>query len=219
MDQGPLVKTQIDAGNRFLREFDRYAPVVVAFWLKDSDSGRWTLYVASDRVKDTNYDDAYGEIIRIAGELKDSNFDPFRVRLLRMGDPLVKAALAAYTSYTGRPPKIPFAIGVASFGGIGAEEVIFVQGPTRRFSMPTGRDTLDEIIDKEAEFFQQKGTAPHKMRLPVLMAYDLAKCGRDELGELAGRVFKDGITVFEKEGFHGMAVEIVRQRDAALQLE
>lgn len=51
------------------------------------------------------------------------------------------------------------------------------------------------------------------------MDYGLAKCGRNELGDLSGRVFKDGITVFEKEGFHGMSVEIVRDRAAVLEFE
>ena len=216
MDQGSLVKEQIDAGTRFLREFGRHIPIVVAFWLKDSENSRWALYIASDRVNDTNYDVAYGEIIRIAGEMKDPNFDPFQVRLLRMGDPMVKAALAAYER---RPPKIPFRIRVANFGETGAEDVYFVQGPTGEYSMPTGRETLNQIIDKEAEFFQQHDQAPRKIKLPVLMAYDLAKCGREELGELAGRIFKDGIVVLEKEGFHGMAVEIIRKQDAALQFE
>jgi hypothetical protein len=55
--------------------------------------------------------------------------------------------------------------------------------------------------------------------LPVLMAYDLAKCGRQELGDVAGRIFKEGIDVLEKEGFHGMSVEIVRKRDAVLEFE
>jgi hypothetical protein len=216
MDQGSLVKERIDAGARFLREFARFTPVVVAFWLKDSENGRWAFYVASDRVAETNYDVAYGEIIRIAGAMKDPRFDPFQVRLLRMGDPMVKAALAAYEK---RPPKIPFHIRGANFGEIDAEDVYLVQGPTGEYSMPTGRETLNQIIDKEAEFFKEKGEAPHKIRLPVLMAYDLAKCGRQELGELAGRIFKDGIAVLEKEGFHGMNVEIIRDRDAKLQFE
>ncbi len=216
MDQGSLVKEQFDVGARFLREFGRYAPIVVAFWLRDSENGRWALYVASDRVSDTNRDLAYGEIIRIAGEMKNPNFDPFQVRLLRMGDPMVKAALAAYT---GRPPRIPFFINVASFGGISSDEVYLVQGPTGEYSMPTGRETLNQIIDREAEFFEQHGKAPRKIKLPVLMAYDLAKCGREELGELAGKIFKEGIAVLEKEGFHGMAVEIIRTRDAAIQFE
>jgi hypothetical protein len=78
---------------------------------------------------------------------------------------------------------------------------------------------LHEIIDKEAEFFQQHSRAPKKVMLPVLMAYDLAKCGRQELGDVAGRIFKEGIDVLEKEGFHGMSVEIVRKPDAVLGFE
>ena len=85
--------------------------------------------------------------------------------------------------------------------------------------MATGRETLHEIIDKEAEFFQQHGVPPRKIKLPVLVAYDLAKCGRDDLGELSGRIFKDGVSALEKEGFHGMQVEIVRDRAATLQFE
>jgi hypothetical protein len=216
MDHGPLVKEQIDGGSRFLREFDKYAPVVLAFWLKESGNGRWVLYVASDGIDDANYDLAYSEIIRIAGEIKEPSFDPFRVRLLRMNDPMVKSALA---ECKGRPPKIPFTLRAVTFGGISADEVYFVQGPTRGYFMPTGLETLSEIIDKEAEFFNQHDKPPRKIKLPVLMAYDLAKCGREELGEMAGRIFKDGITVLEKEGFHGMAVEIVRNREATLEFE
>ena len=216
MDQGSLVKERVNAGARFLREFGKCAPIVVAFWLKDSENGRWKLCVASNRINDTNTGVDYGEVMQIAGEIKDPDFDPFQVRLLRMDDPLVNAAL---TAYERRPPKIPFTIRPATFGGSGAEEVYFVQGPTGDYSMPTGREILNQIIDKEAEFFEQHGQAPRRIKLPVLMAYDLAKCGRGELGEIAGRVFMDGITVFEKEGFHGMNVEIVRTPDAVLQLE
>lgn len=216
MDQGTLVKAQIEAGNRFLREFDKYARIVVAFWLKDSESGRWGLYVASEHINGTNYEVAYGEVIRIAGKMKDPSFDPFQVRLLPPDDPMVKAAADAYA---GRPPKIPFTIRVTSFGGIAADEVYLIQGPTGGYSMSTGRETLNQIIDKEAAFFEQHDRAPRRMKLPVLMAYDLAKCGREELGELAGKIFKDGISVLEREGFHGMTVEIVRERGAALQFE
>jgi hypothetical protein len=216
VDQGALVKEKIVAGNKFLRAFERFVPIVVAFWLKNSENGRWTLFVGSDRLKDENYDVAFGEIIRIAEEIKDRDFDPFQVRILLPSDPVFKAAVDAYS---GRPPEIPFTIYAAILDGIAAEEVYFVKGPTRKYTMPTGREVLDQIIDKEAEFFNQHGEPPHKMKLPVLMAYDLAKCGRDELGEIAGRIFRDGIVVLEREGFHGMNVEIVRKRDAALELE
>ena len=70
MDHEPLVTEQIEAAAAFLREFDKYAPVRVAFWLKESDRQYWHLYVASDEITDDNFDLAYGEVIRIAGELR-----------------------------------------------------------------------------------------------------------------------------------------------------
>jgi hypothetical protein len=39
------------------------------------------------------------------------------------------------------------------------------------------------------------------------------------LGELSGKVFKDGITVFKQEGFHGMRVAILYDPNATLGLE
>ncbi len=85
--------------------------------------------------------------------------------------------------------------------------------------MATGREALHAIIDAEAQWAAQNGKEPRVMKLPVLMAYDLAKCGLDDLGELSGRIFKDGITVLEKEGLHGLKVQIIRQSDAVLTFE
>jgi len=207
---------QVEAGNTFLREFEKSIPVVVAFWLKEGEDGRWDLFVASDQFKDGKLGRAYGEVLRIAKELRDPYFEPFQVKLVDLSEPLVQAALEFYKTH---PPKIPFRIHERNFGGTDVEEVYFVQGPTGEYTMPSGREVLHQIIDQEADFFQQHGKSPRKMKLPVLMAYDLAKCGRDELGDISGRIFKDGITVFENEGFHGMSVEIIRDRNAALAFE
>jgi hypothetical protein len=216
MDQGSLVDLQIEAGMRFLREFEKTTPVAVAFWLKGSEDGQWNFYLASDRFDKGKLDVAYREILRITNEMNDRLFRPFQVSLVGLGEPTVQAALEFYK---GRPPRIPVRIRGGNFGGIDVEEVYLVKGPTGEKTMATGREVLNQLIDQEAAFFQQNGKPPRKVKLPVLMAYDLAKCGRDELGDLSGRVFKDGITVFEKEGFHGMSVEIVRDRDATLQFE
>ena len=67
MDQGPLVTEQIDAGSRLIKAFDRYAPVQAAFWVKEGEDGQWFLYLASDRIDDSNFDLAYGEVIRLLG--------------------------------------------------------------------------------------------------------------------------------------------------------
>ncbi len=216
MDQGSLVGNQIEAGNYFLREFEKSTRVVVAFWLKENEDGEWNLYVASDRFNDGKIGGAYGEVLQIAKYMNDPYFEPFQVKLVGLSEPLVQAALEFYVTH---PPKIRFHIRERKFGGIDVEEVYLIQGPTGEYTMPSGREVLNQIIDREAAFFEQYGKPPRQMKLPVLMAYDLAKCGRNEVGDLSGKVFKDGITVFEKEGFHGMSVEIVRDRNAALEFE
>src|ERR1700740_3571899 len=120
MDQGPLVIDQIDAGARFLGEFQKYVPVKVAFWLKESDEGEWSLYVASDQITDDNFDVAYGEVLRIAGQLRDSLFNPFQVKLIGADDPLAKAALDSKRRSPG--PVAPRLHGKV-FGGLPVEEM------------------------------------------------------------------------------------------------
>jgi hypothetical protein len=216
MDQSSLVREQIDAGQRFLREFEKSASVVVAFWLREGEDGRWNLYVASDQFNGGKIGTAYMEVRRIAKAMRDFYFEPFRVKLIGLTEPMAQAALKFYMTH---PPKIPFHIRERNFGGIEVDAAYFIQGPTGEYTMPSGREALDRIIDQEAAFFLQHGKSPRKMKLPVLMAYDLSKCGRNEVGDLSGKIFMDGISAFEKEGFHGMSVEIVRERNAALEFE
>ena len=59
MDHGPLVSEQIDAGARFLYEFQKHLPLQSAFWLKDSEQGGWYLYLASEQITDENFDLVY----------------------------------------------------------------------------------------------------------------------------------------------------------------
>lgn len=216
MDQSALVAEQIEAGHRFLRELEKSIRVVVAFWHRDGADARWYFYVASDRFPDDRIGPAFAEVLRIARERNDPNFDPFQVRLVGLSDAPVRAALDFYAT---RPPKIPARLRDRRFAGVSGENIYFVQGPTGVYTMPSGREVLDQIIDEEARFYEKNDMPPRKMKLPVLMAYDLSKCGRNEIGDLSGRVFMEGIVVFEKEGFHGMKVEIVRDRNAVLELE
>jgi hypothetical protein len=215
MDQAVLVEDQLDAGMRFVETLEKTMPVLVAFWLKASEDEDWSLYVASNQFDYGNRRLAYQNVLTSAREM-NSGFDPFRVNLVGLNEPIVKAVLEFYLTH---PPTIPYRLHDTSIGSIAVADAYLLKGPTEDFTMPTGREVLDTIIDAEASFFRAQRRAPNKIKIPVLMAYDLAKCGRNELGDLSGRVFKDGITAFEKEGFHGMAVEIVRDTNATLQLE
>jgi hypothetical protein len=126
VDQGSLVKEQIDAGARFLGEFQNYLPVQIAFWVKESEEGAWNLYVASDRITDDNFDVAYGEVLRIAGVLRDSWFDPFQVKLVGEEDPVAQAALDLHQRAPGRTSTLFHG---KTFDGLSVDEVYVYPSP------------------------------------------------------------------------------------------
>jgi hypothetical protein len=126
MDPSPLVTEWIEAGARFLTEFDRYRPVQSAFWLKGSEEGHWWLYVASEQITDENFDVAYEEVIDVLDRLQECSFDVMRVKVIGANDRLAKAALELRRRYPGaRPVRIFGEI----FGGISVEEVYLYPSP------------------------------------------------------------------------------------------
>src|SRR5258706_12516385 len=120
MDPSPLVTEQVDAGAAFLNEFEKYAPVKVAFWLRDADGGDWKLYVASDQIDDSNFDVAYGEVLRVVNRLRNPYLDPFQVKFVWGNDPTVRAALDVHRRF---PRPLPTRINGQSFGGRSAAGV------------------------------------------------------------------------------------------------
>ena len=99
MDQGPLVKEEIEAGATLAREFDRYAPIKAAFWLKASDDPYRYLYLAYDRNNGPGVDVAYGEVLRLTTQIDSPDLDPFRVKLIGGEHPFALAAVDLLGSY------------------------------------------------------------------------------------------------------------------------
>ena len=126
MDQGPLVREQIDAGRQFLTEFEKQIPVQAAFWLKQGEEGRWDLYVASDQIDDQTIKVAYREVLRVAGQMRDPNFGPFQVKAIGIDDPFAQAALDVLRRYPGR---VAAHFHNRIFGGVGVEEVYIYPSP------------------------------------------------------------------------------------------
>jgi hypothetical protein len=91
MGQDLLVIDQIEAGEKFAREFNDYLPVSVYFWVTPAESERLYLYVASDEINDTNFDVAYGEVLRRVGKLNQW-LDPFQIKLVSSSDPVADSA-------------------------------------------------------------------------------------------------------------------------------
>jgi hypothetical protein len=106
---------QIEAGARLVNEFDSYAPVRAAFWLKDADQGRWYLYLASEKIDDSNFDLAYGEVIRLTSKSPTPWLDPMQVKVISAESRLAKDVLAVLTHY---PAGTPVRYGGALLGGV-----------------------------------------------------------------------------------------------------
>jgi hypothetical protein len=126
MDHGPLVMEEIDAGAELAREFDKYEPVKVAFWLKASDDDHRFLYIASDRIHDTNIDVAYGEILRLTEKMQSMWLDPFRVKLISTDDSLAKSAVEIHQRFPGH---MATRFGGNMFGGISVDDVYIYPSP------------------------------------------------------------------------------------------
>jgi hypothetical protein len=126
MGQAQLVKEEIDAGAELVREFDKYEPVRVAFWLKASDDAHRYLYLASDRIDDANITEAYGEVLRLASQIDSPYLDPFRVKLLNTSDPLAQAAAEINRRF---PSRVATRFGGNSFGGVSTDDVYLYPSP------------------------------------------------------------------------------------------
>ncbi len=94
---------ELEAGARFLGEFQKFYPVRAAFWLYDSENSMWWLHVASERFTDAN-DAAIRKLIKVARALNDPWFESLPVKLLRADDPLAQAAVAALQRYPMKGP-------------------------------------------------------------------------------------------------------------------
>jgi hypothetical protein len=120
MDKAPLVMDEIDAGETFLNKLNDYRRVKAAFWLRNAEEGERYLYVVLEDLSADNADAAYGEVLRIAGEMRDQYLDPFRVKLISPDNPLAQAVMDIYRRYPGR---VPTRFSGSTLGGVAVTEV------------------------------------------------------------------------------------------------
>jgi hypothetical protein len=126
VDQGPLVKEEIEAGADLVREFDKYAPIKVAFWLKASDDPYRYLYLVSERIGHADVRDAYGEVVRIGHQMTSGDFNLFRTKIVTADDPLAQAAAAIQDRY---PHQLGRRFGGTPFGDVFADDIYIYPTP------------------------------------------------------------------------------------------
>ncbi len=132
MDQGPLVTEVIDAGAKLIRDFNKYAPVKTAFWLKASDDEHRYLYIASEQIDDTNAVKAYGEVLRLADQIGSPVLDPFRVKLISADNSLARAALDLQHRFPG---PLATRFGGKSFGETSVDD-LYIYPTSRSVTVP-----------------------------------------------------------------------------------
>jgi hypothetical protein len=114
MGQELLVNEQIDAGAEFVRDFDDYVPISVAFWIISADTDDVFLYIASDDIDDSNFDVAYGEVLRKLSGKRSQWLDPFQIKLVNSSDPIAQDAIKIRDRY---PAPLVTRYGGSSIGG------------------------------------------------------------------------------------------------------
>ena len=120
MGQSILVTEEINAGEKLVREFNRYMSVLTAFWLKASDEDYQYLYIAPSQLNELNFKDAYEHVLELADKFRSPFLDPFRVKLIKSDSQLSKAALDIQNRF---PARIPTRFGGSTFGDVSVDEV------------------------------------------------------------------------------------------------
>jgi len=120
------VRDEIDAGAEFLRAFDHYRPVKAAFWLKASEESQRYLYIASDQIDDTNFDVAYGEVLRVAHQMGSIYLEASQVKVINAERPLARAALEVNQCFPGR---MGTRLGGRMFGDISIDSAYIYPSP------------------------------------------------------------------------------------------
>ncbi|MBL8794631.1 MAG: hypothetical protein JNM56_12060 [Planctomycetia bacterium] len=126
MDQGPLVNEQLEAGAKLASAFAQRYPLHAAFWLKESEDGEWYLYLASDQIDDTNFDVAYGEVVRLFGRASTVWLDPIQVKVTGIEAPVAQAVQALQQMY---PNTLPTRLRNLRLGGVSVDEVYIYPVP------------------------------------------------------------------------------------------
>lgn len=118
MGENLLVNERIEAGAKFIRNFNDSFPVSVALWVVPADTDNIYLYVASDDIDGRNIDVAYGEAIRKLQGARSEWLDPFEVKLINTSNPLANEAIRIRDRYA---VPIPTRFRGTSIGGTGID--------------------------------------------------------------------------------------------------
>ncbi len=93
MAQDTLLTNEVDAGRQLIARLHGVGfDVNLAFWLNETDSGRWFLYLASPLVDVQGPAAAYRIVLPIIESAPELGIDPFAVKVVGVDDSMAAAA-------------------------------------------------------------------------------------------------------------------------------
>lgn len=107
MDQAALVTEQLEDGKRLLRCLaEANVAVTAAAWVKECESSRWYLYLATPLVTEDGATlQAYRQIYAVMRQIPQPFWvKPSEVKAVAPSSPLAEALVSVYTRYPGRGP-------------------------------------------------------------------------------------------------------------------
>ncbi len=103
MAQGPLVENQIDAGWKLADDLAHGGTeVTAAFWVRPSEDGEWSLYLASKLVDEQGPAPAYRAVADALLRLKDPWLSMSEVKVIGANNPITKDVLTMLRQHPGR---------------------------------------------------------------------------------------------------------------------
>lgn len=104
MDQTALVDEQIADGKRLLDRLGEAGfPVTAAGWVRESERGRWYLYLASPVVEHQGIGAAYRRIHTLVRQMPQPfSIGPFEVKAVGPEEPIAEALLDLQRRHPGR---------------------------------------------------------------------------------------------------------------------
>ena len=105
MDQELLVKSMIDDGQKLIDQLVRDGfPVRVALWVKSSEDGAWSFYLASPEVDLENPGDAYRRVYTSLSKVPNCSISLSEIKLVNGTNPVARAAVSLRDGHAGTAP-------------------------------------------------------------------------------------------------------------------
>jgi hypothetical protein len=147
MDQVTLVEDQIDQGRKLVERLHRDGfDVTAACWVKEGESGRWYLYLASPTVDAEGKRNAYGRINATLRQMPQPfSIDPLAIKVVRERSPIAEAVAGVHKRH---PVGTPLHFHGTHFGGVDME-AIYVYPPTVMAPVAAAEPTAGQASDVE----------------------------------------------------------------------